>query len=136
MPQSYIDCGMGDTGLVGDGCSYLTEQVRVAWMSAVGNQMYDSKTDHAGALGMLFTSANGGACVASPLYLGRASEANGVRSLHDELKGLPSMFWEQQLLMKLPRRSEQRFQKVGHYGSQTVNLLKPWTRFSMKWSTG
>ena len=90
MPQDCINCGMADTGLIGDGCSFLTEQVRIAWMSAVGNQMYDSKTDHAGALGMLFTSANGGACVASPLYLGRASEGNGVRALRNELKGLPT----------------------------------------------
>ena len=90
MPQSFKDCGMGDTGLVGDGCVFLTEAVRVAWLQSVGNCMYDSKTDHPGAMGMMFCSPNGGACVASPLFLGRCSEHNAVKYLRDQLDDLPS----------------------------------------------
>lgn len=90
MPQSFIDCGMGDCGLIGDGCSFMTESVRAAWLQAVYQQMYDSKTEHPGALGMMFCSAGGGACCVAPLYLARCSELNAVKALRDQLDGLPS----------------------------------------------
>ena len=89
-PQDCKDCGMGDLGLIGDGCSLMTEAVRKAWLAHVGDQMMDSKTDHAGGKGMLFTDGCGGACIASDLALGRASEGNLVRALRDKLDGLPS----------------------------------------------
>ena len=89
-PQSCDDCGMPDLGLVGDGCSLLTEAVRTSWLSTVGDQLMDSKTDHPGAKGMLFTDGCGGACIASDLALGRASEGSLVRALRDKLDGLPT----------------------------------------------
>ena len=90
IPESCKEAGMGDLGLIGDGCSLLTEAVRVAWLAQLGDQMYDTKTDHPGAKGMLFTDGCGGACLAGDLALGRASEGNLVKALRDKLDGLPS----------------------------------------------
>lgn len=91
--DEMVDMNMELVHLLGDACDFEVEQPRHPAFAKVANQGRSDKIGAFAARGTTFSNAAGLLVVATPLYLARSSELQGVISLKDQLPALPT--WAQ-----------------------------------------